>query len=113
MVLASNRPRFAGGAHVRPASNTPQIVPSTAVPGGLIGAPIEQRIAIALMKDWEASVRRKILQEQPFSTDVSSDDALNKFLALYKQDSSTHAFYKCYLTKSIPPLELTSTTAEI
>jgi len=113
MVLASNRPRFVGGAHVRPASNTPQVVPSTAVPSGLIGTPIEQRIAIASMKDWEASVRRKILQEQSFSTDVSSADALSKFLALYKRDSSTHAFYKCYLTKSIPPLELTSTTAEI
>ena len=111
MVLASNRPRFAGGAHVRPASNTPQVVPSTAVPGGLIGTPIEQRVAMATVKDFEASVRR---QEQPSAqSSERSTSALNQFLALYTPDSSTHDFYECYLTKSIPPLQLTSTTAQI
>ena len=39
-------------------------------------------------------------------------DALNTFLSSYPQ-GTTHDFYECYLTKSIPPLELTSTTAEI
>ncbi len=39
-------------------------------------------------------------------------DALNKFLILYPK-GTTHDFYKCYLTKSIPPLELSSTSAEI
>ena len=39
-------------------------------------------------------------------------DALNTFLTLYPK-GTTHDFYKCYLTKSIPPLELSSTSAEI
>ena len=41
-----------------------------------------------------------------------SADALNTFLLSYPQ-GTTHDFYECYLTKSIPPLKLTSTTAEI
>ena len=46
------------------------------------------------------------------SADTTIADALNTFLSLYKP-GSTHDFYKCYLTKSIPPLELTSTTADL
>jgi len=51
----------------------------------------------------------------PAQTQVQSQSAtaLYQFLALYDPASSTYAFYECYLTKSIPPLQLTSTTAEI
>ena len=39
-------------------------------------------------------------------------DALNTFLISYPE-GATRDFYSCYLTKSIPPLELPSTSAEI
>ena len=42
----------------------------------------------------------------------ASLDGLHMFLLSYPQEP-THDFYECYLTKSIPPLKLTSTTAEI
>jgi integrase len=39
-------------------------------------------------------------------------EALKAFLLLYTP-GSTHDFYECYLTKSLPPLKLTSSTSQI
>jgi integrase len=39
--------------------------------------------------------------------------ALTAFLGQYPEGSATDSFYRCYLSKSVPPLGLTSTTAEI
>jgi site-specific recombinase XerD len=42
-----------------------------------------------------------------------TDEALKAFYSLYSEGSSTYNFYQCYLSKSIPPLKLLSSTAEI
>jgi len=45
-------------------------------------------------------------------TPIAAAEAVRIFLKLYKL-GTTLAFYQCYLVKSFPPLDLTSSTAEI
>ncbi len=42
-----------------------------------------------------------------------TEDAFKMFFSFYKEGSPTYNFYWCYLSKSIPPLRLTSTSTEI